>query len=129
MESCPTVYGDDPNIPMIGKERSCLFHFMDSVRKRTEKNIKVESRNDHIALCLQWRNSIDKEGADAVYNQIVSWWKLGHAYESCLKELESWLAWWKNRIHRWGKFVVTVTLLFDTELFKHVFIVVVYIVW
>lgn len=28
-----TVYGSDPNVPMVGKERSCLFHFMDNIRK------------------------------------------------------------------------------------------------
>ena len=58
-----TVYGEDPSKPMIGKERSCLFHFMDSMRKRTEKNIKMEYRSEHIAMCLQWRNSASQTEA------------------------------------------------------------------
>lgn len=119
------VYGEGIDTPMIGKERSCLFHFMDSVNKHTQKHIKQSSRDEHIAMCLQWRNAITQGDADSIYNKITAWWKIGNAYDTSYNELESWMAWWKNRIHRWGKFIVTVCIHYILNLLPFVFFYVV----
>lgn len=99
------VYGQGQSIPMLGQERSCLFHFKDSLHKHTKKCIVKDKRQQHIELCESWRNATNEDDAKAKYNIIRAFWKTGAAYPIQVPALESWLAWWHQRYSHWGAYM------------------------
>ena len=42
-------------IPLEGHERSCLFHWTDSLNKHTTKYVVQVFEEEHKQLCTQWR--------------------------------------------------------------------------
>ena len=52
------VYGSsDPKVIMEGCERTCYFHWKQSLEKHTKSYIKHELQDQHKHLCLQYRNA------------------------------------------------------------------------
>jgi hypothetical protein len=52
------VYGSgDPSIKMVDKERTCLFHWTQSLDKHTKQLIRPELQDEHKALCHQYKNA------------------------------------------------------------------------
>ena len=50
------VYGGgDPTVPMEEWERTCLFHWMQSLEKHTKADIRGDLQEQHRQLCKQWR--------------------------------------------------------------------------
>jgi hypothetical protein len=118
------VYGNgDPTIRMKNRERTCLFHWTQSLEKHTTADIRAELQALHRKLCKEYKNSSSLEEAEARYLAIRSWWLAsGAATEDGLKNLELWLAFWHFRYLQWGGFMELVgsLLSFSFLFFSHV---------
>lgn len=99
------IYGSGDDVPMEGRERSCLFHFKDSLKKHTDQCIIQDKRGKHISLCEDWRLAVDMTDANAKYNIVRAFWRSGGAYSSQIPALEAWLSWWHIRYSHWGRYM------------------------
>jgi hypothetical protein len=101
------VYGSgDPKIPMEGRERTCFFHWKQSLEKHTKSYIKHELQDQHRHLCLQYRNASSMAEAETRYLAIKAWWASSNCTsEDGLKHLQLWLAFWHFRYLQWGGFM------------------------
>lgn len=89
---------------MEGRERSCLFHWEQSLQHHNKAYIKKESQEKHKELCNQWRLAPTKDEANQIYNQIQGFWKSGLAIKKEITYMESWLSWWGLRIEHWAQY-------------------------
>lgn len=96
-----TVYNGGARNVMEGRERSCLFHWEQSLQKYTKKLVPVTKQRHHIEMCEAWRlaNTIDLAASQSLV--IRNWWVANVANEN-IKALERWLKWWERRIAHWG---------------------------
>ena len=106
------VYGGgDPKVAMLGHERTCYFHWSQSLEKHTKQFIKHDLQDQHRHLCLQYRNAISMDEAETRYLAIRAWWSSSEATsEIGLKHLELWLAFWHFRYRQWGGFMELVSI-------------------
>ena len=113
------VYGSgDPKVPMEGRERTCFFHWKQSLEKHTKSYIKHELQDQHRHLCLQYRNASSMSEAETRYLAIKAWWASSNCTsEEGLKHLQLWLAFWHFRYLQWGGFMELVNPLHDSLLF------------
>ena len=103
-------YGNDPSKPLEGRERSCGFHWKQSLIDQTKKHIAPEFRDCHIRMCTTWFEAKTIEEADVQFAIIRGWWtSSGAADPSHHKELHSWLGWWHFRFPHLGSYVREVT--------------------
>ena len=106
------VYGSG-NIaePMENRERTCLFHWTQSMEKHTVADIRRDLQDQHRILCKQYKNAISPEDSETQYLAIKAWWL---SYGACsgegLKRLELWLAFWHFRYRQWGGVTEIVSL-------------------
>lgn len=96
-----TVYNGGPKNVLEGRERSCLFHWEQSLQKYNRKWIPVDKQQVHIAMCESWRLAKSKDQATQEVIKIKDWWKRNLNMES-IKHLQRWLKWWETRINHWG---------------------------
>jgi hypothetical protein len=62
------VYGSrDPFFRMVDRERTCLFHWIQSLDKHTKQLIKLKLQYEHKALCHQYKNATSVKDADNHY--------------------------------------------------------------
>lgn len=106
-----TVYNGGPQNVMEGRERSCLFHWEQSLQKYTKKFVPTEKRRHHIELCETWRLAKTTELATIQSTNIKQWWN-GNVEKNNIKALERWLKWWEQRIGHWGGIVQHVSNFF-----------------
>ena len=97
-----TVFNGGPDNVLIDRERSCLFHWEQSLQKHTKKFVKKEATQEHIDLCEKWRKSTSTKLALQQATKIRQWWWGGHVAESNIEQMERWLSWWEHRISHWG---------------------------
>jgi hypothetical protein len=45
------VYNGDPNVPLEGKECTCLYHWEESLQIHTKKLTLLTFQEDHIDFC------------------------------------------------------------------------------
>jgi hypothetical protein len=104
------VYGNgNKEDPMVDRERTCLFHWTQSMVNHTEKHIPEELWEQHKKMCHQYRKAQSMEEADTLYNALRAWWvSAGIVSEKALNKLELWLAFWHYRIRQWGGFMTQV---------------------
>lgn len=95
---------------MDGRERSCLFHWEQSLKIHTDKYVAKEHRKRHIDLCESWRKATSREIAISVYRQIRTWWSTGKVRDNDLQYMDSWMSWWNLRIAHWGSLMSPVRL-------------------
>lgn len=93
---------------MVGKERSCLFHWKDNLRVHTQKYIYAQHMEKHNEMCERWRTAPTKEDALVQFRKIRAWWATGKAADRNIPKLDSWLSWWHYRASRWGHFIIKV---------------------
>lgn len=105
-----TVFNGGPENIMEGRERTCLFHWKQSLHIHTKKHVKECSRQEHIELCEKWRLCTHINDASNQSRQIRQWWRNGNVYESSLPSLDIWLSWWEVRIAHWGSVMSSVSL-------------------
>ena len=95
------VYNGGPQNIMEGRERSCLFHWEQSLQKHTKKLVNVEKQSDHIQMCEAWRLARTSEKAALHALALREWWSRNVVKDN-IKVLDRWLKWWEQRIAHWG---------------------------
>jgi hypothetical protein len=105
--SIRVVYGSgDASVPMENKERTCLFHWTQSLEKHTKAHIRPDLQGQHRMLCKQYKNARTLAEAESRYLAIRAWWlSEGTTSEDGLSRLELWLAFWHFRYRQWGGFM------------------------
>ncbi len=105
--SIRVVYGSgDASVPIENKERTCLFHWTQSLEKHTKAHIRPDLQDQHRMLCKQYKNARTLAEAESRYLAIRAWWlSEGTTSEDGLSRLELWLAFWHFRYRQWGGFM------------------------
>ena len=96
-----TVFNEGPDNMMDGRERSCLFHWEQSLQKHSKRLVSKENFQVHLDMCEVWRKSPTDILAREQANKIKRWWKENVPPEN-VKPLERWFKWWETRIAHWG---------------------------
>jgi hypothetical protein len=106
------IYGSgDATIPMKDQERTCLFHWAQSLEKHTKADIRADLQHQHRQLCRQYKNAASADESETRYLAIRAWWlSSGATTEQGLSRLELWLAFWHFRYRQWGGFMQLVRL-------------------
>ena len=80
------IYNEgDLSLPMVGRERTCLFHWSQSLNKVTQKYIKTSLQFQHKQLCKDYKDAKIIDEAETKYHVIHSWWlSSGAATEECI---------------------------------------------
>ena len=121
------VYGDgDPSLPMVARERTCLFHWSASLDKVTQKYIKPSLQFQHKQICKDYKDAKTMDDAETKYHVIRSWWlSSGAATEEGILGLSEWLGFWHFRYRQWGGHMLLVstyhTVLFNVIEFSRIF--------
>ena len=110
------IYGSgDATVPMKDQERTCLFHWAQSLEKHTKADIRADLQHQHKQLCRQYKNATSTSESDTRYLAIRAWWlSSGATSEEGLSRLELWLAFWHFRYRQWGGFMQLVSVLIIT---------------
>jgi hypothetical protein len=105
------VYGNgNKEDQMEDRERTCQFHWTQSMVLHTEKHVAEELWDQHKKMCQQYRKARSMAEADALYHGIRAWWaSAGAVSESALSKLDLWLSFWHYRYRQWGGFMTEVT--------------------
>ena len=90
-------------IPLEGRERSCLFHWTDSLNKHTIKYVVQGFEEEHKKLCTQWRCAKSEEDATNLFRKIRGWWASRKVADANIPYMECWLSWWHVRYPHWRK--------------------------
>ena len=98
------VYGSgQKDVPMKNQERTCLFHWAQSLDRVTKSHIKPDLQEQHKRLCKQYKDSSTLADAEVRYLAIRQWWVSAQvAPGTSLQDLEQWLAFWHFRYIQWG---------------------------
>ena len=88
------VYGGgDLVVPMENRERTCLFHWTQSLEKYTKAEIRGDLQEQHRVLCKQYKNALSMEDAEVQYSAIKAWWlSSGATTIEGLQRLKLWLS-------------------------------------
>ena len=69
------IYGNgDEAVPMENQERTCLFHWTQSLEKHTKADIRPDLQSQHRQLCKQYKDAKTSAEAESRYLAIRSWW-------------------------------------------------------
>ena len=98
------IYGDgDPTLPMVVRERTCLFHWYASLDNVIQKYIKPSLQFQHKQICKDYKDAKTMDDAETKYHVIRSWWlSSGAASEEGILGLSEWLGFWHFRYRQWG---------------------------
>ena len=78
----------DKFVPMIGKERTCQFHWLMALDQHTKQYIKPELQVMHKRLCYEYQMCRSKAAAAALMEAIKVWWYSSRGVsKSGLKEM------------------------------------------
>lgn len=104
------VYNKGADNEMEGRERSCLFHWEQSLQKKTRKLIPSEKQMEHISLCEKWRSSTTMMEAQRHAASIKRWWDKASVPAENKFPLKKWFSWWEDRISHWGGIAIDVSI-------------------
>src|SRR5665811_2292182 len=91
---------------MVDQERTCLFHWAQSLDKHTKADIRADLQDQHRLLCKQYKNATSQDEAETRYRAIRAWWlSSGATTTQGQNRLELWLAFWHFRYRQWGGFM------------------------
>ena len=94
---------------MENRERTCLFHWTQSLEKHTKADIRDDLQEQHRVLCKQYKNASSMEDAEVWYFAIKAWWLSVRATTTeGLHRLELWLSFWHFRWRQWSGFMKSV---------------------
>lgn len=101
------IYGSgDYTVPMEGRERTCLFHWAQSLEQHTKKYIVHDLQAQNRRLCTQYKDANSLADAETRFMAIRAWWaSSGATSETGLSSLTHWLAFWHYRYRQWGGFM------------------------
>lgn len=116
-----TVFNGGPSNAMEDRERTCLFHWKQSLIKQTRHCVIAVARQEHISLCEQWRLAPTKEDAAMKSKVIKEWWRKGNVSEERVPLMDTWLSWWEVRIAHWGNLMAKVLFLYIPQVFVNLY--------
>jgi hypothetical protein len=61
----------DPNEPMVSKEHTCYFHWIQSMDKYTKQHIKPKLCEWHKTICYEYKNVTSLEEANVNMWQFI----------------------------------------------------------
>jgi hypothetical protein len=101
------IYGSrNTAIPMKDQERTCLFHWTQSLEEHTKADIWADLQDQHRLLCKQYKNAASPVEFETRYLAIRAWWlSSGATTIQGLSWLELWLAFWHFRYCQWSGFM------------------------
>lgn len=108
------VYNGGYDNIMHGRERSCLFHWEQSLHAHTTKYVLKDHQNEHKSMCEKWRLSDTMDAAKVQCRLIRQWWRTGKVKDCNLPAMDSWMSWWDVRIAHWGSFMTMVCTICGT---------------
>jgi len=117
------VYGlGEIGILMENQERTCLFHWTQSMENHTKSDIQADLQDQYKLLCKQYKNAISPAESEDRYLAIKAWWlSSGAPTKGGLRSLELWLSFWHFRYRQWGGFMQLVSNVFiRTSVFMHI---------
>lgn len=107
-----TVFNGGPENRMEDQERSCLFHWEQSVHNHAKACIAPHCQEEFKSMCRRWKNAPSQSAAEIEMNRLREWWSFpGHANDSTIGRLETWIVWWHARISHWSQYMIEVFLL------------------
>lgn len=106
-----TIFNGGPENVLVGRERSCLFHWEQSLHKHTKKLVPAETRTHHVEMCEQWRLCKFQRDATQQANHIREWWLEKMLPKENVDALNKWFTWWEKRIEHWGSLSTNVSFL------------------
>ena len=59
---------------MVDKEKTCLFHWTQSLEKHTKADIRQDLQSQHQKFCQQYKNAKSMAEAETRYLAIREWW-------------------------------------------------------
>ena len=102
----------DATVPMKDQERTCFFHWAQSLEKHTKADIRADLQHQHHQLCGQYKNAAIASESKTRYLAIQAWWLSSEATsKEGLSRLELWFAFWHFRYRLWGGFIQLVSFL------------------
>lgn len=110
-----TVYNRGADNVMSGRERSCLFHWEQSLVRHTNAYVPKDQQAQHKLLCENWRTVATMDEALEHHRLIRQWWQIAKVKECDVPALDSWLSWWNVRIAHWGNFMAAVSCLYNAR--------------
>lgn len=104
-----TVFNQGPDNVLVGQERSCSFHWEQSMQQHAKKCIPPHSQEEFKLRCRQWKSAPSEEAAELELDNLRRWLRNGHADKTKISILETWLVWWHARVAHWGEYMVKVS--------------------
>lgn len=87
---------------MEGRERSCHFHWEQSLVTHNKKYVKDTCQIRHKQMCEVWRATKTLRMARAEERKIRKFWRDEAVDEVNIASMDSWLSWWGARFGHWG---------------------------
>lgn len=103
-----TVFNGGPENVMVGRERSCSFHWEQSMHHHAKKCIPSYSQEEFKSRCHAWKAAPSEEAAEQELDNLWTWLQEGHADRINISALQTWLIWWHARVAHWGEYMVKV---------------------
>ena len=103
-----TVFNGGPNNVMVGQERSCSFHWEQSMQQHAKNCILPHSQEEFKQRCRAWRIAPSEEAAKTELDNLRMWFRKGHVDNTKISILETWLVWWHARVAHWGEYMLKV---------------------
>ena len=105
------IYGEGaPSLPMVGRERTCLFHWSQSLDKVTQKYIKTSLQFQHKQLCKNYIYTKTIDEVETKYHVIRLWWlSSGVAIEEGILDLSEWLGFLHFCYRQWSGHMIIIS--------------------
>ena len=87
-----TVYFGGAKKRVPTKERSCIFHWEQSIVNHTRKCICPSFQEEHKCLCQKWQNAPSDVVVENCKNEIRKFWHARNAIKDEIPSLETWHA-------------------------------------
>ena len=104
-----TVYNGGPHNKMGEREKTCLFHWEQSLVMHTEKYVYDNFKDEHKLICRSWRCADSEEEALEKYYYIRAWWATRKVADANIPAMDCWLSWWHIRYPHWRRHIVGVS--------------------
>ena len=89
-----TIFNDGPDKVMVGRERSCLFHWEQSLQLHTAQCVAKSFQDEHIRLCEMWHCASTEDEATSLFRQICAWWATRKVSDANIPQMDCWFNWW-----------------------------------
>lgn len=86
-----TIFNGGPENVMVGRERSCSFHWEQSMQHHAKKYIPSHSQEEFKSRCRAWKAAPSEEAAEQELENLWTWLQEDHADKTNISALQTWL--------------------------------------